>query len=408
MPEARMSLEGVRIADFSWYGAGPIAGQILAMHGAEVIRVESEVRPDGLRSAPPLALNKTGLNISGYYNNFNTNKLSLTLNMGHPKARDIALRLIAKCDVAFENYTPATFEKWGLTYEAMRAVKPDIIFVRVPMQGTWGPHRDFAGFGALNTPVAGLSSITGFPHRPPVGIGTNYSDYVVNPGHVAIAILSALHYRNRTGKGQFIEVAQVESTMCVIGTALLEYTVNGRVHERTGNRIPHAAPHSAYPCRGEDRWVAIAVFTDAEWRALCEVMGNPEWCREERFATLLGRKQHEDELDQMIEAWTSEHEAEWVMETLQAAGVPAGVVQSAEDVLDNDPHLKARGYYAYLDHPEAGRTAYDGVVARLSKTPGRAYRPAPCIGEHNEYVLREIIGMEEDEMADLTVEGVIR
>jgi benzylsuccinate CoA-transferase BbsF subunit len=195
--------------------------------------------------------------------------------------------------------------------------------------------------------------------------------------------------------------------VCAISTAILDYTANGRVGTRQGNRLGYAAPHGTYRCAGDDRWCAIAVFTDDEWRALCHAMGDPAWVSEERFATLQGRKENEDELDRLIEGWTADHPAEEVMETLQAAGVPAGVVQSAQDVLENDPHLKARGYYVYLDHAEAGRTAYDSPGFRLSKTPGRLLSPAPLLGEHTAYVCTEVLGMDPEEMAQLVMESAL-
>jgi benzylsuccinate CoA-transferase BbsF subunit len=275
------------------------------------------------------------------------------------------------------------------------------------MQGAGGPHGDFGGFGFVITPLAGVSHLSGFPHREPAGLGTNYTDYVINPGHAAIATLAALHYRNRTGKGQVIEVAQVESSICAISTAILDYTANGRVGMREGNRLGHAAPHGAYRCAGDDRWCTIAVFTDDEWRALCRAMGDPEWSQEKRFATLQARKENEDDLDRLIEGWTTGRSAEEAMETLQAAGVPAGVVQSARDVLENEPHLRARGHYVYQDHAEAGRTAYDGPGFRLSRTPGRLQSPAPMLGEHTAQVCSEVLGMDDEEMAQLVMESVL-
>jgi benzylsuccinate CoA-transferase BbsF subunit len=427
---ARRPLEGVRIADFSWYAAGPIGPQTLAWYGAEVIRVESESRVDGLRVGAPAPPGKTGYNVSGYYNNFNSNKRSLTLNMNAPGARDLALRLIAKCDVVVENYVPSLFERWGLTYDAMRAVREDIIFVRMPMAGTTGPHRDFAGFGAVIATATGLSHLSGYPEREPAGVGTNYPDYVVNPGHQAVAVLAALRYRRRTGKGQYIEVGQIESTVPIVGPALIDYAANGRVQPRAGNRQENAAPHNVFPCRPrpwsspqpppeanaallgayppeEDRWCVIAVFTDEQWLSLRRVMGDPAWAREERFATFLGRKRNEDELERLVSEWTKDHQAEELMERLQLAGVPAGAVQTSEDVLDNDPHLRERGYYVYLDHPETGRSAYDGSPFRLSKTPGGPTRPAPLLGEHTHFVAKEIMGLSDEEIADLVANKVL-
>jgi len=407
MQTNRLPLESIRVADFTWFGAGPIYTQILANHGAQVIRVESQARIDGLRVAHPMPEGRYTLNVSGYYNNFNASKLSFTLNMKHPKTLDVALRLVAVSDIVAENYTPGTLEKLGLTYQRLQEVKPGIIMVRAPMQGSDGPHADFSGFGAVISPLAGISHLSGSPQRAPVGLGTNYTDYVINPGHAVIATLAALHYRNRTGKGQLIEAAQFESSVCAVGTAVLDYTVNRRVQNRQGNRLPHAAPHGAYRCQGDDRWCVIAVLSDEQWQALCRAMGDPQWCHEEHFATLQGRKENEDELDRLVEVWTSTRRAEEVMKTLQAAGVAAGVVQNARDTLENDPHLEARGYYAYLDHPEAGRTAYDGPGFRLSKTPGKLQSPAPMLGEHTDYVCREVLGMDDEEIAQLVMAGVL-
>ncbi len=429
--EGRLPLAGIRVADFSWYGAGPIGTQKLAWYGAEVIRIESETRPDGLRSPGVARPGATGLNASGYYNNFNSNKLSLTLNMARPEAHELALRLIAKCDVVVENYQPSVFEKWGLTYEAMKAAREDVIFVRMPMVGTVGPHRSFQGFGASVTTLAGISHLSGYADRPPIGVGSNYPDYVVNCGHGSIAVLAALLHRKRTGEGQLVEVAQVLSTAAVVGPALLDYTVNGRISARVANRQPDAAPHGAFPClprprtpalpglnpspqfppdliaAHEERWCVITAFTEEHWAALKRVMGDPGWAEQACFAGLLQRKANEDELERQVSAWTAGQQAEDLVGRLQAAGVPAGVVQTSEDVLDHDEHLRERGYYVYLDHPETGLSAYDGSPFKMSRTRGGPLRPAPLLGEHTYYVASEIIGLSEGEIADLTASQVL-
>jgi len=421
-----LPLSGVRVADFSWYGAGPIAARTLAAFGAEVIKVESEVRLDGLRLTQPVPAGKEGQgpNLSGYFNNFNAGKLSFTLNLGHPKARDVALRLIARSDVMLENYTPRVMENWRLTYEDVVAVKPDIVYARMPMQGLSGPYRDFLGFGGIIGPVAGYAALTGWPDREPIGFApNNFPDFVINCGHAAIAILAALRYRKRTGKGQQIELAQVESTAATLGQYLLQYTVNGRVPIRNANRSDVAAPHGAFRAAGpggpgseaqgrasqtsDDRWVAIAVFNDAQWEGLVAAMGWPEWTGDERFQTFLGRKLHEDSLERHVEAWTALHSPEETLHLLQEQGVPSGAVQTAQDVLDHDEHLRERGYYVYLDHPETGRSAYDGTPARLSATPAVLETPAPLLGQHNDHVLREILRYDDEEIASLLMEQVV-
>lgn len=402
-----LPLSGIRVADFSWFAAGPVAGLNLATYGAEVIRVESEAHIDGLRTTQPVPPGKEGPNVSGYYNNFNAGKLSFTLNLGLPGARQVALDLIARCDVMVENYTPRVVEKWGLTYDEVVKVRPDIIYAQLPMQGSHGPHRDFLGFGGIIAPFAGYSYLTGWPDREPVGLGVNYPDYVINPGHGAVAILAALRYRARTGRGQRIELAQTESTAATLGPLLMEYTINGRVPERNGNRSIAACPHGAFAAAGDDCWLAISVYTDAQWQGLLDAAGRPAWAADGRFDTFVDRRRHEDELERQIESWTRTLPAEEAMRLLQAKGVPAGVVQTARDVLDHDEHLRARGYYQYLDHPETGRSAYDGPPARLSATPGRMITPAPLLGQHNDQVLRGILGYDDERIADLIVSGVV-
>jgi benzylsuccinate CoA-transferase BbsF subunit len=306
-----------------------------------------------------------------------------------------------------ENYTPRVVEKWGLTYQDVVGVRPDIIYANMPMQGTWGPHRDFLGFGGVLAPLTGYSYLVGWPDRTPAGMGTNYPDYVINPGHAVVAIMAALRHRDRTGQGQLIELAQLESTVSGLGTYLLDYSINGRVGERNGNRCEYAAPHGAFACEGTDQWCVIAVFDDQQWAALKRCMGEPEWAQSSEFSTLLGRKRNEDELEGLVTGWTSTMTAEAIADLLQDQGVPAGIVQSAEDVLDHDQHVNARGFYVYLDHPEAGRTAYDGPHFRLNETPGVLRSPAPLLGQHNQYVLHDLLAVGDDRTTELLVNQVV-
>ena len=416
---SKKPLEGLRVGDFSWFGAGPIAGNTLAQFGAEVIRVESEAKPDGLRRAHPFAMNpdgtfKGGFNVSGYYNNFNAGKLSLQLNLNEEKGQEIGYRLIEKCDFFLTNFTPRVIDKWNLRYEQIAKVNPKIIAAYAPMQGMEGPHRDYLGFGAVLTPVTGISEMSGFPNRPPFGIGTNYPDYVVNPGHTVTAMLAALRYRNRTGKGQCVELPQLESVVNTLGTAVPEHLINGTNPTRTGNRHPSYSPHGAFRCADDpesvnspDRWVAIACRDEAEWLAAAAVLGHAELAGDGRFNSPVARKANEDELETLINSLTRERNANELCAALQAAGVPAGVVQHAQDMLDRDEHIRARGYYQYVDHPEAGHEAHDGPVAALSQTPGSVPGPAPLMGEHTMDVCERIIGLTMDEIADLLAEGVL-
>lgn len=409
------ALEGVKVADFSWFGAGPICSEHLASYGATVVRIESETHIDSLRTIAPFPPGKTGYNVSGYFNNFNAGKYDLLLNMNAEGSQAVARKLIEWADVFLSNITPRVIERWGLTYDKLSAWNPKIIAAYQPMQGYNGPHKDFLGFGAVLTPITGYSYLAGAPHAKPIGVGTNYPDYVINPGHTLVGILAALHYRHRTGKGQLIECAQLESSVAPLGPAIFDYTANGVVQERTANRIPEAAPHNAYKCTPltdggrpmDERWLAIACFSDGQWRALVDAMDNPAWAREAKLSTHEGRKQNEAELDANVAAWTADKDAYRLMDELQSRGVPAGVVQSAREILDFDEHVKERGFYAYLDHPETGRAAYDGPPFRLSKTPGEIRTPAPLLGEHTEYVCKEILGLGDEEIADLMVGGVL-
>lgn len=427
-------LEGIKVADFSWFGAGPICAENLGRFGATVVRVESEAHIDGLRGVMPFAMQpcpdcngagcakcantgkvtKTGYNVSGYFNNYNANKLGITINLSTEMGREMARKLIAWCDVFLTNHTNRMVERWQLQYDELVKINPTIIAAYQPMQGFDGPHKDFFGFGSVLNAITGYNELSGFPNRPPMGIGTNYPDYVINPGHTLIAILAALRHRNRTGEGQRIELAQLESAVAPLAPALMDYMVNDCVETRAGNRLPQAAPHGAFRCKDhewqgqpEDRWVTLGVFGDDQWAAFVAAIGSPAWAADPKFATHDARKQHEDELEANVTAWTRERNAADAMAALQAKGIPAGIVHNARDVLESDPHLKARKYYEYLDHPETGRAAYDGSPFRLSKTPGKLTTPAPLLGQHNDYVCREILGMTDDEVAEAIIEQAL-
>jgi benzylsuccinate CoA-transferase BbsF subunit len=412
-------LDGIRVADFSWFGAGPIAGNTLCTFGAEVVRVESSKKLDSLRIVQPVALDSEGkprssYNASGYFNNFNAGKLSLLLDMNTETGQGLAYRLIEKSDVFLTNFTPRVIDKWNLRYEQLAAINPRLIAAYAPMQGMEGPHRDFLGFGAVLTPVTGISHLSGYPERRPIGVGTNYPDYVVNPGHTVVGILAALRHRNRSGKGQMVELPQIESVVNVLGPSLLHFLADGVNEGRNGNRHPAASPHGAFRCADDpesvgspDRWIAIACRTDEQWKTLCDALGSPETAADTRFTTLDARKVNEDELEALVGAWVRERRAEELAGLLQSRGVPAGVVENAQDLLDRDEHMKARQYYQYLDHPETGRSAYDGPAARLSLTPGVHQGPAPLLGEHTFEVCERILGLDADEIADLAAEGIL-
>jgi benzylsuccinate CoA-transferase BbsF subunit len=294
--------------------------------------------------------------------------------------------------------------KWGLYYDDLVQMKPDIIAVSASQQGHTGPHADYLGFGYNLQALSGINHLTGYPDGYPLGTSVNYPDFVI-PMFVASVIMSALLYRRRTGQGQHIDLSQYQAMAALLGPALMDYMVHGRVACRMGGRSATAAPHGVYQCQGEDRWCVIAVYNDTEWTALCRVMGEPAWAHEVRFQTSSGRLQHVDDLDRLLTTWTLQHPPEAIMHHLQKAGVAAGVVQNAHDLLEVDPQLRHRGHYHVLDHPVTGPTLYMGPAFALSATPA-LLRPAPCLGQHNAYVYGQLLGMSEADIAHYTQEKV--
>ncbi|MFC2003509.1 CaiB/BaiF CoA transferase family protein [Chloroflexota bacterium] len=400
------ALEGIKVADFTWTLVGPIITKHLADYGATVVRVESPL-PTGvcpLRVSIPFKDGKSGINRSGYFAYFNSNKYSMALDLTQPKGIEIAKKLIGWADVVAENFRPGTMEKWGLGYEDIKKLKPDIIMVRSSNQGQTGPYSQVPGLGNHLNGLIGLVNFTGWPDSEPVNMMLAYTDYIC-PMLGATAVMAALDYRRKTGKGQLLDFSQFEGGVQLFLPAIMDYIVNGREGSGQGNMSPYAAPHAAYRCRGDDRWCAIAVFSDREWKNLCQVMGNPSWTKEPIFATLSGRKENEDELNTLIEQWTINFSAEQVMSMLQAEGIAAGVVQSPRDIFE-DQQLRYRDFFWLLNHREIGPFHHLGQVSKLSKTPAQARMAAPCLGEHTEVVCRELLGMSEEEFDELLVSGV--
>jgi len=400
----RKLLGGVRVVDFTWNIVGPLTTRTLADYGAEVIKIENGSRPDPHRLAAPFKDDIPGLNTGGPFNQDANGKLSIAVNLAYPGGVDIAKKLVARADIVVESFAPGVIERLGLGYEDLRGVRPDIIMLSTCMQGHTGPYATHPGLGYHLVALSGFSQITGWPDREPLYIGP-YTDYIV-PHVNTVAILAALDYRRRTGRGQYIDVSQYEASLHFIAPLILDYAVNQRVADRTGNRSDRAAPHSAYRCRGDDRWCAIAVFTDEDWRSFGQVIGNPSWVGSPRFSTLEARKDNEDELDRLVESWTIHQSAEEVMTLMQAAGVAAGVLQTGEDLLEKDPQLQHRHFFWELDHPEIGKHYARSPSFRLSKSPYELRR-SPLLGEHNEYILGELLGLSSEEIAGLVTEGVI-
>ncbi len=402
--DKRLPLEGIVVADFTRVLIGPLLGKYLADFGATVIRIESRLALDQHRVTVPYK-GEPNLNRSGIFPLLNSSKLSLGLNLSHPKGIELVKKVIAKCDVVLENFVPGMMERWGLAFGDLEKIKPDIVMFRHSMQGQSGPFSRHPGFGWNVNALAGFNHLTGWPDRAAVGPCVVYPDY--NPAFLGVtAILAALDYSRRTGRGQYIDISQLEANLPLLSLPILDYTANGTIANRCGNKSPFSTPHNAFRCRGDDRWCAIAVETEEEWKALVQVTGGLAWANDPRFATLEGRKDHEEELDTLLTTWTVQLAAEDVMERLQSAGVPAGVVQSTQDLLEYDPQLKHRRHFQWLEQPDMGTALHQDWPGILSRTPSQI-RPAPIFGEHTEYVCTKMLGMSDEEFVELLGEGVV-
>ena len=404
-----LPLSHLRVLELSSYIAVPLVTKVLANFGAQVIKIENPARPDGLRlvAVPRPPDQVPTVNNHGTFNLFNDGKLALGLDLNDPRGPELVRELVKISDIVVDNFARDPMPRWGLDYDNLVRLKPDIIVLRSCTAGSFLNRASLTLFGWSIASVTGHNSIAGFPQDPPVGACLALPDYSANPFHALVALFAALRHRNRTGEGQYIELYQYQSTACFLGPAIMDYTVNGRVRGRNANRDAHAAPHGAYPCKGEDRWVAVAVTSDEEWQGLCRALGSPSWCQDRRFATLEERLRHQDELDGHLKAWTRRREAEEVFNILQENGVPAGVVQDTRDVLERDPQLRERGTFVKLRHTEIGEMSHMQPPYRLSEAPVRLDRPSPLMGEHNDFVLGELIGLPEEETNRLIVDGVV-
>ena len=293
---AKRALEGLKVLEFCWAAAGPIAGLYLAHHGARVIRIESMHRTDVLRVVAPYKDDIPGVNRAGLWGCYNSNKLGMALNLSHPKAIDVVKRLIIWSDIVGESFAPGVMEKLGFGYNELKKIKPDIIMYSSSSQGQTGPHSNSPAYGVHLVSLSGFTHFTGWPDRVAAQPYAVYTDFI-SPRFLLVAILAAVDYHHRTGEGQYIDISQLEGGVYFILPAILDYTLNKRVETRAGNKCSCAAPHGAYPCKGDDRWCVIGIFNDEEWNALCQVMGNPDWAEKQEFATLLGRKKNEEELN---------------------------------------------------------------------------------------------------------------
>lgn len=417
---------GLRVADFAWVGVGPLVSKYLADHGAEVIRIESSTYPETLRRVGPFVGGVPGVDNSGYFANFNSSKYGVTLNLKHPRGPELARQLVAKCDIVTESYTPGIMARYGLDYASLSKDRDDLLMISMPLYGQTGPWGPYMGYGHVLQAASGINHLTGWPEDPPIGTGIAYTDFLV-PHIAAIGLIAALDYRRRTGKGQYIDFGQFEAAVHGLGTAVLDWTVNGHNQTRMGNHDIEAAPHNCY--RAQDgRYVVIACETEKHWEALKAALGRPEWCDLERMRRRWQRHNEYREIDRHLQFWLDDYTydpqrpppdeapegsdappirrftTDELVAHFQSFGVPCGIVKKTSDLF-RDPQLKHRGHYHYLDHPVMGHRSYDGPSFRLSKTPGGPSKPAPCLGEDNERVYREIVGLGEEEFIDLLADG---
>lgn len=410
-----MPFDGIKVLDFTWVGVGPITTKHLADFGADVIRVESVTRPDVLRRGAPFKDGEPGINRSQFSANYNSSKRGLGLNLALPEGRKLVKELIRewKPDIIAESFTPRVMAGWGLAYDDIQSILPDVIYLSTCQQGQTGPHSSFAGFGQLAGAMAGFYHITGWPDREPAGPYGAYSDFV-NPPNAAAALIGALEFRRRTGRGQHLDLSQYECATHFLAPAIMDYLHNGRVLNRRGNQDDLSAPHNVYRCADRERrytgqgeqWIAITVIEDAQWRALCNSMGREELAIDPRYSTVDARRERSDQIDEVISRWTRDKSARELMVQLQDTGVPAGVVQSQADLWE-DPQISHRGFFQWLEHAECGPMPYDGLTYHLSKTPGALRMPQALIGQHNVEILEDILGLDKAEVNGLLESGVL-
>ena len=401
---APLPLAGIRVADFGWILAAPQCTAWLGVMGAEVIRIESHLRPDIIRFIGQDPQNLKGPDGSPLFNGLNYTKKSITLNLGHPQGAALAKEIVRRSDLVVENFTSGVMKRWGLSYEDLCQVKPDLVMISGSPVGQYGPDSHCVGWGPITQASAGICHLTGYADGPPVSLGGSWPDYMVGVV-LAYAALAALYCRRRSGKGQYIDLAMAEVVTAMLPEAIMDYVMNGRDQGRQGNKDAMMVPHNVYRCKGEDKWVAIAVETDEEWRNLCQVMGHPQWLDNERFRDRRGRKAHEQELDRLLTAWTLERTQTEIMHLLQNAGVAATPVYDTESLI-TDPQFQHREYLVSPGHPVTGNHPVAGIPGKYSAIEPR-YTSAPCLGQDNEDVFVNLLGMSRDEIARLQEEKVM-
>lgn len=403
---ARPALDGIKVLDLSWVIATPFGVRYLADYGATVVHVESTTRPDALRSYGPFLAGEVGAERSAQFANAKANRLGLSLNLATEAGRQILWRLVDWADILVESFTPGAMARWGMGYDELHARNHRLVVVSSTLNGQTGPQSELAGFGTMGGQLAGFGAITGWPDRAPAGPFVAYTDYT-SPKFVALAALAGLAQRRRTGEGQHIDLSQIESGMHFLTPALLDYSVNGRIAQPSGNRSPWVAPHGVYPCQGVDAWVAIACDSEEQWRALCSATEHPEWLDQVRFANNSARLQETDELDALLAEWTRSRSADEIESILQAVNVPVHRATTTVDAFA-DAQLEHRQHFVMVEHPILGEVPIEAPRFHLSRTPPvTPQRPGPPFGLDNETVLRELLGMSEDEVTSAAVAGAL-
>ena len=412
---ADQPLKNYRILDLSRIWAGPYCTKLLADMGAEVVKMESlrvydshrgPVTPaPGIAAYPDADPGEEPWNRNGWFNCLHMSKYGITLELTHEAGRTVFEQLVSISDVVVENFRQGSLDRLGYTYEVLKQIRPDIIYVSMPAFGNSGPWQGYVAYGIGQEQLSGMAHMTGYRDEGPMKSGINHGDPITG-SHAAGVVLAALRYRKRTGKGMFIDVSQQESAVALIGGDLLAYQMTGEEPERRGNRSPYFAPHNSYRCLGEDRWVTIAATSDQEWRALTEVIGHPELAGDARFAAVSDRLQNQDELDEIISAWTVDREMFALVDQLQQAGIPSGPVLRGPDLLEN-PHYEDRHTFNQVTHPQVGPKWYPGFAWRMSQTPGQVHWASPTLGQHNHQIYSQLLGMTDLEIAHLEQDGVI-
>jgi crotonobetainyl-CoA:carnitine CoA-transferase CaiB-like acyl-CoA transferase len=398
--------EGIKVAEFAWVVVGPSTSRYLADHGATVVKIESHKRLDTNRINGPFVGGVPTPDGSMFYGKHNPNKYCISIDLGSPGGRKLGWKMIQWADVVTESFSPGTMEKWGMGYEDIKKLRPDIIYFSSSMQGRGGPHTSYAGYGQNAVNFSGFSEITGWPDRlpsPPYGA---YTDYV-SCRFAAFSIMAALLHRRQTGHGQYIEQSQFETSLQFMAPPIMDYQINGKVMGRNGNRLSSASPHGIFQCQGDDRWIAISVMDETQWQKFCHAIGDPSLARLDKYASLAQRKANEDSLEALVSSWTASRPVEEIESILQADGIPCNPVEKASDIY-GDPQMAHRHYFTPLLHPVMGEQKYEAQACFiLSKTPRELHMPSPCVGEHNEYVFKELLKMSDDEIAENIIDGSI-